>query len=88
MNEEQILLSYKENKHDKEPRKLLLHRITYQDEKGRVYVFISNNMVLSAQDIANIYMQRWQMELFKKMKQNFQLHCFYGESENEIRIQI
>ena len=44
---------------------------------------------VTAQDIANIYKQRWQIELlFKKMKQNFQLHCFYGESENAICIQI
>ena len=57
--------------------------------KGRMYVFITNNMMLTAQDIADIYKQRWQIELlFKKMKQNFQLHCFYGESENAIRIQI
>jgi IS4 transposase len=53
-------------------KKLLLRRITYQDEKGRKYVFISNNMAITAQDIADIYKQRWQIELwFKKMKQNF-----------------
>lgn len=89
LKEEHIHLCYKENKKDKEPKKLLLRRITYQDEKGRKYVFISNNIALSAQDIADIYKQRWQIELlFKKMKQNFQLHCFYRESENAIRIQI
>ena len=89
LKEEHIHLCYKENKQDKEPKKLLLRRITYQDEKGRTYVFITNNMALTAQDIADTYKQRWQIELlFKKMKQNFQLHCFYGESENAIRIQI
>ena len=89
LKEEHIHLCYKENRQDKEPKKLLLRRITYQDEKGRTYVFITNNMALTAQDIADIYKQRWQIELlFKKMKQNFQLHCFYGESENAIRIQI
>ena len=52
-------------------------------------MFITNNMVLKDQDIADIYNQRWQIKLlFKKMKQNFQLHCFYGESENAIRLQI
>jgi IS4 transposase len=46
-------------------------------------------MAITAQNIADIYKQRWQIELlFKKMKQNFQLHCFYGESENAICIQI
>lgn len=68
---------------------MLFRRITYRDDKGRLYVFITNNMVLTDQDIADIYKQRWQIELlFKKMKQNFHLNCFYGESENAIRIQI
>jgi hypothetical protein len=89
LKEEKVNLCYKENQKDKEFKKLLLRRITYRDDKGRMYVFITNNMELTAQDIADIYKQRWQIELlFKKMKQNFQLHCFYGESENAIRIQI
>ena len=89
LKEEKVNLCYKLKQKDKEFLKLLLRRITYQDDKGRVYVFITNNMELTAQDIADIYKQRWQIELlFKKMKQNFQLHCFYGESENAIRIQI
>jgi IS4 transposase len=54
-----------------------------------MYVFITNNTEFTAHDIADMYKQRWQIELlFKKMKQNFQLHCFYGESENAMRIQI
>ena len=89
LKEEKVNLCYKENQKDKEFQKLSLRRITYRDEKGRMYVFITNNTELTAQDIADIYKQRWQIELlFKKMKQNFQLHCFYGESENAIRIQI
>lgn len=89
LKEEVVNLCYKENQKDKEFQRLSLRRITYQDDKGRMYVFITNNMELTAQDIADIYKQRWQIELlFKKMKQNFQLHCFYGESENAIRIQI
>lgn len=89
LKEETVNLCYKEAPKDKEFKKLLLRRISYIDDKGRLYVFITNNMLLTAQDIADIYKQRWQIELlFKKMKQNFQLHCFYGESENAIRIQI
>lgn len=89
LKEEMVNLCYKENQKDKEFQRLSLRKITYQDDKGRMYVFITNNMKLTAQDIADIYKQRWQIELlFKKMKQNFQLHCFYGESENAIRIQI
>ena len=89
LKEEKINLCYKENSKDKEFQKLLLRRIIYRDDKGRIYIFITNNMALTDQDIADIYKQRWQIELlFKKMKQNFQLHCFYGETENAIRIQI
>ena len=89
LKEEQIQLSYKQNLKDKELQKLSLRRITYQDDKGRIYVFITNNTQLTSQDIADIYKQRWQIELlFKKMKQNFQLHYFYGENENAIRTQV
>lgn len=89
LKEEKIHLCYKENKNDKQEQLLLLRRVTYRDEKNRVFVFICNNFDITAQDIADIYKQRWQIELlFKKMKQNFQLHYFYGESENAICIQI
>lgn len=40
-------------------------------------------------DIINIYRKRWAIELlFKQLKQNFQLHTFYGESVNAIESQI
>ena len=84
--EEAIEVSYKEKK---EVVTLLLRRVCYQDEKGRQYVFICNNMIITAEEIALIYKKRWGIELlFKKMKQNFQLHYFYGENENAIRTQV
>lgn len=84
--EELIKISYKIQG---EERTLPLRRICYQDEKNRKYVFLSNNMVISAEEIALIYKKRWGIEtLFKKMKQNFQLHYFYGENENAIRTQV
>ena len=44
---------------------------------------------MDANEIALIYKKRWGIELlFKKMKQNFQLHYFYGENENAIRTQV
>jgi len=68
---------------------LMLRRICYQDEQGRQYVFICNNFIITAREIALIYRKRWGIELlFKKMKQNFQLHYFYGENENAIRTQV
>jgi len=58
LKEEHIALFYKENKQDKEPKKLLLRRITYQDEKGRKYVFITNNMLL-INDYNNFCRAKW-----------------------------
>lgn len=84
--EELIKISYKIQG---EERTLPLRRICYQDEKNRKYVFLSNNMEISAEEIALIYKKRWGIEtMFKKMKQNFQLHYFYGENENAIRTQV
>jgi hypothetical protein len=86
LKEQYIILMYKEGNVEKT---LLLRRILYRDEKGREYVFLTNNFDISAQEVADIYKKRWQIELlFKKMKQNFQLHFFYGESENAILTQI
>lgn len=86
LKEQYVSLIYKQDKIEKT---LLIRRILYRDEKGREYVFITNNFDISAQEVADIYKKRWQIELlFKKMKQNFQLHFFYGESENAIRTQI
>lgn len=53
------------------------------------FQFLTNNFTYSAATIADIYKQRWQIELFfKRIKQNFQLHYFLGDNENAIRIQI
>jgi hypothetical protein len=84
--EQWIEVSYKTGKEEKT---LVLRRICYQDERNRRYVFISNNLEITAEEIALIYRKRWGIELlFKKMKQNFQLHYFYGETENAIRTQV
>lgn len=69
--------------------KLQLKKVCYQDEKNRYYEFLSNSPDSTAQEIAFLYKKRWGIEiLFKKMKQNFQLHYFYGENENAIRTQV
>jgi hypothetical protein len=82
-----IELTYKE---DRQEKKLKLRLVTYVDEKGRKYQFISNCFKeLTAEEIAVCYKKRWDIELlFKKLKQNFQLHYFYGENETAIRTQI
>lgn len=86
LKEEHIHLKYT---HDKKEKTLCLRKVTYRDDKGRVYEFITNNFEISNQEVALIYKIRWQIELlFKKLKQNFQLHYFYSESENGIKTQI
>jgi len=76
-------------KQTKQKKKLRLKKVCYQDEKNRYYEFISNSMDSTAEEIAFLYKKRWGIELlFKKMKQNFQLHYFYGENENAIRTQV
>jgi hypothetical protein len=86
IKEELIKITYKLKKEKKE---LKLRRISYQDDKNRSYVFITNNFTITAEEVALIYKKRWGIEiLFKKMKQNFQLQYFYGENENAIRTQV
>ena len=70
-------------------RQLLLRKVFYQDEKNRYYEFLTNSFDITAEEVAFLYKKRWGIELlFKKMKQNFQLHYFYGENENAIRTQV
>jgi hypothetical protein len=76
-------------KQTKVTRKMRLRKVCYQDERNRYYEFLTNNFEITAEEVAFLYKKRWGIEiLFKKMKQNFQLHYFYGENENAIRTQV
>lgn len=94
LREETIELEYApENENGKKlkvPKQTLrLKKVCYQDEQNRYYEFITNHVESTAEEIAFLYKKRWGIELlFKKMKQNFQLHYFYGENENAIRTQV
>ncbi len=67
-----------------------LRRIGYKDpETGKRYFFITNNFKLAAKTIADIYKERWQVELFFKwIKQNLRIKKFYGTSRNAVYTQI
>lgn len=87
LKEQYITIAYK-NEHSQELR-LKLRRITFKAEDGKVYVFMTNNFLLPADQIALIYKNRWMIELlFKQIKQNFPLRYFWGASENAIKIQV
>ena len=61
----------------------------YDKQNQRQFEFLTNNEEFSALTIANVYKRRWQIEtLFKRIKQNYPLKNFLGDSENAIKIQI
>ncbi len=68
----------------------LLRRIEiHVEEKNETMVFVTNNMRLAASTIAEIYKERWQIELFfKSLKQSMKIKTFVGTSENAVRTQI
>jgi len=66
-----------------------LRKVSYQDDQNRYYEFLTNSFDIDAEEVAFLYKKRWGIEiLFKKMKQNFQLHYFYGENVNAIYTQV
>jgi IS4 transposase len=67
-----------------------LRRVRYYDaEANKALVFLTNNFVLPAVTIAQLYKQRWQVELFFKwIKQNLRIKSFYGTSKNAVKSQI
>ena len=94
LRDEIIELEYHPEREDgkqdlKTKLKMKLRKVSYQDEQNRYFEFLTNNFDISAEDVAFLYKKRWGIEiLFKKMKQNFQLHYFYGENENAIYTQV
>jgi hypothetical protein len=67
-----------------------LRRIRFKDpETAKTLVFLTNNFVLPAFTITELYRCRWQVELFFKwIKQHLRIKAFFGTSENAVRSQI
>jgi len=72
----------------KYPKKL--RRVKYWDnENKKLYIYLTNNFDLTAKQIADIYKDRWQIELFFKwIKQNLKIKTFLGTSRNAVMTQI
>ena len=61
----------------------------YDEEQGREFSFLTNAFHLSSLEVANLYKNRWQIELFFKwLKQHLKIKKFWGRTENAVRIQI
>jgi len=67
-----------------------LRRIKYYDKiTEKTLTFLTNNFLLPALTIAQLYKCRWQVELFFKwIKQHLRIKKFYGTSENAVKTQI
>ncbi len=57
--------------------------------RGRKFIFFTNALDISSLKVAELYHNRWQIELFFKwLKQHLKIKKFWGETENAVRIQI
>ncbi|MHA1569459.1 MAG: IS4 family transposase [Alphaproteobacteria bacterium] len=67
-----------------------LRRIKFVDqEKQKTFVFLTNQFLLPAFTITELYRCRWQIELFFKwIKQHLRIKSFYGTTENAVKVQI
>ena len=79
MNSEKTRFKYSEK----------IRRIIYWDEEQkREFIFLTNALDISPIMVAELYRNRWQIEIFKWLKQHLKIKKFWGESENAVRIQI
>lgn len=69
-----------------EPLRLVRY---WDEEQKREFVFLTNATHISAIQVADLYKNRWQVELFFKwLKQHLKIKKFWGITENAVRIQI
>jgi FOG: Transposase and inactivated derivatives len=91
LGDEEITLS---NKNPGAGRKntytAVLRRVTVaRPGKDKPLVLVTNDLERSAEQVAECYKARWQIELFFKwIKQNLRIRAFFGRSENAVRLQI
>ena len=61
----------------------------YDEKKDELFEFLTNNFDITALEIANLYKNRWQIEVFFKwIKQNLTIKHLWGHSENAVKIHI
>lgn len=66
-----------------------VREIVVRISTDRIIRLLTNDLDAEAEEIAELYKERWQIELFFKwIKQNMEIRHFLGRSENAVRIQI
>jgi FOG: Transposase and inactivated derivatives len=84
-----MAISFKGHRASKEYPKSLRVVEFFDQERNRSFSFLTNDFKRSANEIADIYKERWQIELFFKwLKQNLKIKTFWGTSRNAVLIQI
>lgn len=68
----------------------VLRRVKYHDaETQKTLIFLTNNFTIPAKTVADLYRNRWKVELFFKwIKGNLRIKAFFGTSENAVKTQI
>ena len=80
------LTDYYPSKHYPETLRLVKY---WDEENQREFTYLTNAKHLTAQQIADLYKSRWQVELFFKwLKQHLRIKRFWGTSENAVCIQV
>ena len=80
------LSGYYSNKHYPERIRMVKY---WDEDDNREFVYLTNAMHISALEVAKLYKNRWQVELFFKwLKQHLKIKKFWGTSENAVRIQV
>jgi hypothetical protein len=73
----------------KNPMQVAVREIVLITDTGVKLRILSNDLDAPAQEIANLYKLRWQIELFfRLLKQTLKITHFIGRTENAVRIQI
>ena len=81
-----VLVGYYPSKYYPERLRLIRY---WDEEQGREFMFLTNAIGLNALLVAELYRNRWQIELFFKwLKQHLKIKKFWGTSENAVKTQI
>ena len=72
------------------PATVALRRVKYHDtQHDKTYDFLTNNVVIPAKTVADLYRHRWKVELFFKwIKQHLRIKAFLGTTPNAVKTQI
>jgi hypothetical protein len=82
-------LPRRQSKSRKNPMKGAVREIVVKTDTGKTLRLFTNDLDAPAEEIADLYKRRWQIELFfRLLKQTLKITHFLGRSENAVRIQI